>query len=147
MQPAWLCILSRRPFAGTLGKSQTSATSVTMYPLMHALWGHIWKHTMETNPIHATSETLHPCMQALWEHIWKHTVKKIPTKATNVTMQRLEQAIWEHIWKYSEGKSNKCKQCHFASANAGDLRTHLKTHSAEKSSKNNHKCILLYRQF
>ena len=52
-------------------------------------------------------------------------------------MQRLEQAIWDHIWKYSEEMSNKCKKCRFASANAGDLRTHLKTHSAEKTNKKN----------
>ena len=34
-------------------------------------------------------------------------------------------------------KSNKCNQCDFASAQAGTLRTHLKTHSGEKSNKCN----------
>ena len=29
-------------------------------------------------------------------------------------------------------KSNKCNQCDFASAQAGHLKRHLKTHSGEK---------------
>ena len=34
-------------------------------------------------------------------------------------------------------KSNKCNQCDYASSQAGNLRTHLKTHSGEKSNKCN----------
>ena len=34
-------------------------------------------------------------------------------------------------------KSNKCNQCDYASSHAGNLRTHLKTHSGEKSNKCN----------
>ena len=33
---------------------------------------------------------------------------------------------------YTGEKSNKCKQCDYASSQAGDLRTHLKTHNGEK---------------
>ena len=32
-------------------------------------------------------------------------------------------------------KSNKCNQCDYASSRAGNLRTHLKSHSGEKSNK------------
>ena len=32
-------------------------------------------------------------------------------------------------------KSNKCKQCGYASSRAANLRQHLKTHSGEKSKK------------
>ena len=34
-------------------------------------------------------------------------------------------------------KSNKCNQCDYASSQAGNLRSHLKTHSGEKSNKCN----------
>ena len=34
-------------------------------------------------------------------------------------------------------KSNKCNQCDYASSHAGNLRTHLKTHSGEKANKCN----------
>ena len=34
-------------------------------------------------------------------------------------------------------KSHRCNQCGYASSHAGDLRTHLKTHSGEKANKCN----------
>ena len=40
-----------------------------------------------------------------------------------------------HLKTHSGEKSNKCNQCDFASSEAGNLRTHLKTHSGEKSNK------------
>ena len=40
-----------------------------------------------------------------------------------------------HLITHSGEKSNKCNQCDFASLQAGDLRTHLKIHSGEKSNK------------
>ena len=42
-----------------------------------------------------------------------------------------------HLKTHSEEKSNKCNQCDFASYYASVLRTHLKTHSGEKSNKCN----------
>ena len=36
---------------------------------------------------------------------------------------------------HSGEKSNKCKQCDYASSQPGDLRRHLKRHSGEKSNK------------
>ena len=39
-----------------------------------------------------------------------------------------------HLKTHSGEKSNKCDQCDFASSQAGNLRRHLKTHSGEKSN-------------
>ena len=39
--------------------------------------------------------------------------------------------------RHSGEKSKKCKQCDYASSQAGDLRRHLKTQSGEKSNKCN----------
>ena len=34
----------------------------------------------------------------------------------------------------SSKRSKKCNQCNYGSSHAGNLRTHLKTHSEEKSN-------------
>ena len=39
-----------------------------------------------------------------------------------------------HVQGHSEDKSNKCKQCDFASTHSGSLSRHLKTHSGEMSN-------------
>ena len=65
-------------------------------------------------------------------------VEKSQTNATNVTLHLFRQAIWGDIWQSTvEKKSNKCNQCDYASSDASNLRTHLKTHSGEKPSKCN----------
>ena len=38
---------------------------------------------------------------------------------------------------YNVLKSHKCNQCDFATSQAGNLKTHLKTHSGEKANKCN----------
>ena len=50
-----------------------------------------------------------------------------------------KRSLRTHLKTHSGEKSNKCNQCDFASSQAGDLRRHLKTHSGEKSNKCN-KC-------
>ena len=42
-----------------------------------------------------------------------------------------------HLKTHSGEKSHKCNQCDYASVQSGNLRTHLKTHSGEKSYKCN----------
>ena len=40
-----------------------------------------------------------------------------------------------HLKTHSGEKPNKCNQCDYASSHAGNLRTHLKVHSGEKNTK------------
>ena len=54
----------------------------------------------------------------------------------------LKNYCLQHVWKAIHGnlgntceKSNKCNQCDYASSRAGELRTHFKTHSLQKSNK------------
>ena len=89
----------------TVDKSQTSATNVTMHPIRQAIWGHIWKRPVEKSHTNATSVTMHPLGQAIWGHIWKRTVEKSQTIATSVTMHPLVQTIWGHIWRRTVEKS------------------------------------------
>ena len=62
-----------------------------------------------------------------------------PKNATNVTMSlhlQFEETFEE---KNSGEKSNRCNQCDYASSQADNLRSHLKTCIEEKSNKCN-KC-------
>ena len=45
--------------------------------------------------------------------------------------------FWSHLRTHSGEKVNKCNQCDYASSRADHLRAHLKTHSGEKSNKCN----------
>ena len=49
----------------------------------------------------------------------------------------ISQDIQTHLKTHSGEKPNKCKQCDYASSEAGDLRKHLETHSGEKLNKCN----------
>ena len=91
----------------TVEKSRTNAISVTTSHLGHAIWGHIWKHTVEKKQTNATSVTLHSLKRAIWGYIWKHTVEKSQTNATNVVMHLFRQPIWGHIWKGTAAESGR----------------------------------------
>ena len=82
-----------------MGKGQINATNATLYLLRQAIWGHIWKRTVEKSQINAANVTMHLLMQEVWGHIWKHTVEKSPTNVTSVTLHALIQDLWEGIWK------------------------------------------------
>ena len=64
-----------------------------------AIWGDIWKCTVEKSQTNAASVTMHLLEQVIWGNIWKRTVEKSQTNATNVNMHPLRQAIWGDIWK------------------------------------------------
>ena len=84
---------------------QISATNVSMNLLGLAIWGVIWKDTVEKNQTNATNVTMHPLRQEIWGDTWKPTVEKRQTNATNVIMHPLMQVIWGHIWKHTVEKS------------------------------------------
>ena len=67
--------------------------------LMQAIWGNIWKFTVEKRQTNATNVTMHPPVQTLWGHIWKHTAAKSQINATSVAMHPFGQANWWHTWK------------------------------------------------
>ena len=97
-------------------KSQSNSASVTMHLLMQAIWGNIWKRTVEKRRTNATSVTLPFLRQAIWGDIWKHTVEKGQTSATNVTLPALSKVLWGDIWRGTVKKGEKFL-CH---------RTHIK---------------------
>ena len=76
-----------------------------MNPLRQAVWGHIWKPTVGKNQTSATSVNLHPLVQTLWGHIWKRTAEKKQTNAASVILHQFRQAIWGLIWKHTAAKS------------------------------------------
>ena len=47
--------------------------------------------------INATSATLHLLIQAVWGDIWKRTVEKSRTTATNVTLPLIGHTCWGYI--------------------------------------------------
>ena len=91
---------------------------------------------MEISQTSATNVNMHPLGQAIWGDIWKHTLEKTQTDATNATSSEagdLRRQLKTHSWE----KWYKCNICDFASAHVSNLRTHLETHTGEKSNKCN----------
>ena len=86
-------------------KSQTNATNVTLHPLGQAIWGHIWKHTVEKSQTNVTNATMPLLMQVIWGSTW--TVEKSQTNANSVTFCPLRQAIWGDIWRRTLGKAKQ----------------------------------------
>ena len=84
-------------------KNQTNVTNATMPPLLHAIWGGIWKRTVEKNQTSATSATLHQSKLTIWGSIWKRTVEKNQTSATSATLHQskltFEEAFENALWR------------------------------------------------
>ena len=79
--------------------NQTNATNATMPLLRHAIWGDIWKRTVEKRQTNATNVIMPLMRQAIWGHIWNHTAEKSQANATNVTLPALIQVLWGNIWR------------------------------------------------
>ena len=69
-----------------------------MHLLWQAVWGDIWKPTVEKSQTNAINVTMHLLVQTVWGYVWKHTVDKSQTNVTNVTIHLLWQAIWRDMW-------------------------------------------------
>ena len=105
------------------------------YMLMHAIWGCIWKYTVEQILIIEANVTLILFMQAIWKFAYKcSAVQKRQTKSMNVyiaidftlldlfqvdfyyyssatteNMLPLKQYIWENVWKYTSKQHSRKK--------------------------------------
>ena len=103
-----LCILTSRrfeeAFENTAEKSQTNVTSAIMPLFEKAIWGHIWKRTVQWRKVKQ--------MQPMWQCLlWSK-----PFQST------FENAGWKE-----KKHTYACNQCNYASIRAGHLRKHLKT--------------------
>ena len=97
--------------------------SRSLHPHRQAIWGHMWKYTVEKSQTNATSATTHALIQVLWGDIWKDTM--IDWLGTNRPSWRLLQNIWRSkmsisifhlylVWQiyniiiYNMNYNNKC---------------------------------------
>ena len=65
-----------------------------MHPLGHAIWGLIWEqHTVKKKNV--TSVILYPIRQAIWGDVFKDTVEKSQTNVTSVIIQ-FEDSLKAH---------------------------------------------------
>ena len=87
--------------------------------------------------------------QAIWGHIWKHTVEKSHTNAINVPMHAQMLEILSHIWKKHSGERlNKCKQCNCILSGRQSEDTFENTRwRKDKQMQSVWLCILSVRQF
>ena len=111
-------------------KNQTNATNETMPLLGQAIWGNIWKYTVEKSQTNATNVIMHPPGQTVWGRIWKRTVEKSQTNAASeCDFASCHPSALRTPLKIHRGqKSDKCNQCDYASSRAGNLMKHIKIH-------------------
>ena len=64
---------------------------------------------------------LYPIRQAIWGDVFKDSVEKSQTNGTSVIIHLLVHTIWRHIWKHTMEKLNKWNQCGFASSRENNL--------------------------
>ena len=151
MQAIWGVI-----WKSTVGKSQTNATNAITHLFRQEIWGNIWKHTMgksQTNATNATMQyasahvnslrrhlaihyTVEEGKTNVYEELWNKNSKTLSIKTSFASFYA--SALRTHLKTHSGEKSNKCNLCDYASSEVGKLKRHLKRHSEEKSKKCNH---------
>ena len=95
---------------------------------------HIWKHTAERNHTNVPSVSMHPLIYAIWGNM--HSGGEKPNICNQCKFASYEpRKLMIHMRIHSGGKPNKCSQCNYASHQEGNLKSHLKTHSGEKDYK------------
>ena len=105
---------------------------------------HIWKRTVDNSQTNASNVNMHLLMQAIWGDIWKRTMQPMclcpfPLQKCNLCDFASSRAnnLRAHLKTHTGEKSNKCSQCDYASSRSGNSMTHFKMHSEEKSNKCN----------
>ena len=91
-----------------MGKNQIGAANVTMHAVGQAIWGHIWKRTVEKSQTNATNVTMHPLGHTIWGDIWKYTLEKAKHASSRVDKffvtfeNALEERLYDQwkTWKY-----------------------------------------------
>ena len=71
-----------------------------------------------------------------FDTVWSNYLASAQNTMENYASSRAG-SLRTHSKTHSAEKSNKCNQCEFSSSQTGDLRRHLKVHSGEKSNKCN----------
>ena len=90
--------------------------------------------TLEKKQTNAASVTMHPPKQALWGDIWKHTLEMKQKKCNQCDYASSDaRNLRKHLKTHSEEKSKKCRQCDYSSPEADNFSMHLKNHSEFKS--------------
>ena len=105
----WLCLFSGRRFKGTFEKAQWGKVKQMQPMWLCILSGRQFEDTFQNAQWRKVKQ-----VQPMWLCIFSG--------------RQFEDAFKNSQWR----KVKKCNQCDFASVQAGDLRTHLKTHSGEK---------------
>ena len=122
-------------------KIQSNTTSLTIHPLIQALWSTHLKIYRQSQTI-ATIAIMHHLTRDIWIDTWNHIILKNPINVLKTTQNPIWQTIClmqtnatsvnfhfrTHL-KTHYVKSKKCNHCDYASSRTGHLKRHLKTHN------------------
>ena len=79
-------------------KNRTYATNASLPLMNHVRWWFICEYTVVASQTNAANAIMHPIRKAIWRAIWKLTVEKRITNATNAIIKPPEQSTWSRTW-------------------------------------------------